>query len=111
MFSSEAHLSIDEVEMERELRANHRVFQLAQGGSQESVYLKDIQYDTVTDQVLHVDLMEIPRGQDVTVAVQVEVVGTNDAIKTGEGSVAMSLSQIDLSCRPSQRQPAYALRQ
>jgi large subunit ribosomal protein L25 len=46
--------------------------------------------------------MEIPRGQDVTVPVSVEIVGTNDAIKTGEGSVVTSLNAIELSCRPSQ---------
>ena len=64
--------------------------------------MREVQRNPVTDEVLHVDLYEIPRGQAVTVAVSVSVIGMNNAVKTGEASVALSLDAIELSCRPSQ---------
>lgn len=86
------------------LAGRSAIFNLEQEGVEDETIaiLREVQRNPVTDEILHVDLMEIPRGQDVTVAVAVEVVGTNQTVKSGEGSVAMSLAQIDLSCRPSQ---------
>ena len=81
------------------------IFNLEQEGVEEEhiALLREVQRNPVTDEVLHVDLMEIPRGVDVTVAVSVEITGEMPAaVKTGEGSVAMSLDTIEISCRPSE---------
>ena len=80
------------------------IFRLIQEGVTEEAIalLREVQQNPVTDEILHVDLLEIPRGVDVTVEVALHVVGTNHAVKNGEGSVAMSLNAIDISCRPSQ---------
>lgn len=80
------------------------IFSLLQEGVEEEhiALLREVQQNPVTDEILHVDLYEIPRGQNVTVAVRVSVIGMNSAVKGGEGSVALSLDSIELSCRPSQ---------
>jgi large subunit ribosomal protein L25 len=80
------------------------IFRLKQDGvSDEAIaLLREIQKNPVTDEVLHVDLMEIPRGVPVTVSVAVQVAGTNVVVKNGEGSVAMALNDIDVSCLPSE---------
>ena len=64
--------------------------------------LKEIQTNPVNDVILHVDLLEIPRGVPVTVAVTLQIIGTNATVKAGEGSVAQSLNSVDISCRPSE---------
>lgn len=86
------------------LAGRSSIFSLEIDGVEEETIalLREVQKNVVTDQVLHVDLMEIPRGQDVVVPVQVEIIGSNATVKTGEGSVALSLAMVDLSCRPSQ---------
>jgi large subunit ribosomal protein L25 len=86
------------------LAGRSAIFSLAIDGVDEETIalLREVQKNVVTDDVLHVDLMEIPRGQDVVVPVQVEIIGMNPTVKTGEGSVALSLAMVDLSCRPSQ---------
>jgi large subunit ribosomal protein L25 len=86
------------------LAGSSAIFRLVQeGGGEEAIaLLREIQKNPVTDQILHVDLMEIPRGVPVTVSVVVQVVGTNATIKNGEGSVAMALNSIDVSCLPSE---------
>jgi large subunit ribosomal protein L25 len=80
------------------------IFSLEQEGVEEEhiALMREVQRNPVTDEVLHVDLMEIPRGVPVTVAVSVEVIGEPAAVKTGEGSVALSLDAIEISCRPSE---------
>ena len=86
------------------LAGSSAIFRLIQEGETEGsiALLREIQKNPVTDKILHVDLMEIPRGVPVTVAVAVQVVGTNATIKNGEGSVAMALNSIDVSCLPSE---------
>ena len=80
------------------------IFRLNQEGVDDEAIalLREVQQNPVTDEILHVDLMEIPRGVDVTVEVALQVIGTNLVVKNGEGSVAMALNAIDISCRPSQ---------
>ena len=62
--------------------------------------LREVQRNPVTDKILHVDLMEIPRGVAVTVPVQIHVVGECKAVKNGEASVALSLDFLEISVRP-----------
>ena len=80
------------------------IFRLNQAGTDEEAIalLREIQKNPVTDQILHIDLMEIPRGVPVTVAVTIQVIGSNATIKMGEGSVAMAINEVDISCLPSQ---------
>jgi large subunit ribosomal protein L25 len=80
------------------------IFRLNQEGVDEEAIalLREVQSNPVTDEILHVDLMEIPRGVDVTVEVALQVIGTSPAVKNNEGSLAMAINEIEISCRPSQ---------
>lgn len=62
--------------------------------------LREVQRNPCTDEILHVDLMTIPRGVPVTVPVAIEVIGECPDVKAGEGSVAMSLDRLEISVRP-----------
>ncbi|MDX2474626.1 MAG: 50S ribosomal protein L25, partial [Candidatus Krumholzibacteria bacterium] len=70
------------------LHGRSAIFSLHQEGveGEHIALMREVQRNPVTDEVLHVDLYEIPRGQNVIVAVQVSVVGMNADVKTGEGS-------------------------
>lgn len=88
------------------LSGSSAIFQMRQDGEvgedDPIALLKEIQSNPVNDDILHVDLMEIPRGVDVTAPVSLVVVGMNQTVKSGEGSVAQSLNEVEISCRPSQ---------
>jgi large subunit ribosomal protein L25 len=75
------------------------VFML-EGDEEKIALLREVQSNPVTDELLHVDLMQIPRGVPVTLDVAVQIVGTCHAVKSGEASVALSLDTIELSCLP-----------
>jgi large subunit ribosomal protein L25 len=73
----------------------------ALNGDEDNIALvREVQRNPVTDEILHVDLMSIPRGVPVTVPVTLEVVGECAAVKAGDASVAMSLDRVDISVRP-----------
>ncbi len=104
-----ANIELDQkgfVKILKGITGSGAIFQIHQDGEigedDPIALLKEVQSNPVNDEILHVDLMEIPRGVPVTVAVSLVVVGSNNAVKTGEGSVAQSLTEVELSCRPSQ---------
>lgn len=70
------------------------------GDEDDIALLREIQRNPITDEVLHVDLMSIPRGVPVTVPVAIEVIGECVAVKNGEASVATSLDKLEISVRP-----------
>lgn len=84
------------------LAGRSAIFSLEQEGIGEApiALLREIQRNPVTDAILHVDLMEIPRGRPVTVAVSVHVSGNNPVVKAGDGSVVLALDSIEISCLP-----------
>lgn len=85
------------------LAGRSAIFSLALGEATDDdaiALLREVQRNPCTDEILHVDLMEIPRGRAVTVAVAVQVVGDNPVTKSGEAAVAMSLQAVEISCLP-----------
>ncbi|MFN2369772.1 MAG: 50S ribosomal protein L25 [Candidatus Krumholzibacteriia bacterium] len=84
------------------LAGRSAIFALEQEGTGDGhiALLREVQRNPVTDRILHVDLLEIPRGKPVTVDVSVYVTGTNAIVKSGEASVVMALDSIQLSCLP-----------
>jgi len=79
------------------------IFSLAEGEATDDdaiALLREVQRNPCTDEILHVDLMEIPRGVPVTVAVSVQVVGECPIVKSGLAAVAMSLAAVEISCLP-----------
>jgi len=78
------------------------LFSIEQDGNDEEVtaLLREVQRNPVTDEVLHVDLMEIPRGVPVTVPVQIEVTGECKQVKNGEATVTQTLDSVEISVRP-----------
>jgi large subunit ribosomal protein L25 len=86
----------------KHLAGRSAIFQLHQAGmeSEHIALLREVQRHPITDRILHVDLMEIPQGQPVTVAVHVRVSGACAAVKSGAGSVALAHDSVEVSCLP-----------
>lgn len=80
--------------------AGHTSIFCINGDEENICLLREIQRNPVTDQILHVDLLSIPRGVPVTVAVSLQVVGECPAVKSGDASVAVSLDKLEISVRP-----------
>ncbi len=62
--------------------------------------LREIQQHPVTDEIHHVDLLEIPRGKPVEVEVFVVPTGEPQPVKFNEGEVIQLLDSVTVRCLP-----------
>ncbi|HOX25248.1 MAG TPA: 50S ribosomal protein L25 [Candidatus Krumholzibacteria bacterium] len=78
------------------------IFDLDLDGESEQplALMRELQQHPVTDEIHHVDLFEIPRGEPVTVEVNLEVVGEPACVKFGEGEVLQIAHTVEISCLP-----------
>lgn len=61
--------------------------------------LKDVQFDPLTDKMIHVDFQAITVGQVIQVQVPINVVGQAIGVKQG-GKFVQNLHKIDIECLP-----------
>lgn len=83
VFTSETHLINLEIEGQEPVRC----------------ILKDVQFDPVTDRVIHVDLYGVTVGQTLQIQVPVQVIGSSVGVKEG-GKLQVQLHKIDVECLP-----------
>ena len=79
------------------LAKSAHVFELTVDGKKENVLLKDVQYDHLGTQVIHIDFARVDLSEKVVVNVSVELKG--DAIGEKDGGILQQvLSEIEVEC-------------
>lgn len=68
-------------------------------GSKHKCFVKDIQFDPITDAIRHIDFLELVAGQPVNVKVPVNYVGESPGVKVG-GSLMTNMRSIKIKCTP-----------
>ncbi len=61
--------------------------------------LKDIQFDPITDKIIHVDFRGITAGEKIDIEVPVKLVGNPIGVKEG-GKLQVGVHKLDLKCLP-----------
>lgn len=61
--------------------------------------LKDVQFDPLTDRIIHVDFQAITVGQAIQVQVPINVIGQSIGVKKG-GKFVHNLHKVDVECLP-----------
>ena len=64
-----------------------------------SCVLKDIQFDPVTDKVVHFDLQGVSKDEVIEVEVPIVLVGNAEGVKSG-GVLEQALHKLDVRCLP-----------
>jgi large subunit ribosomal protein L25 len=98
-------IEVDEREFERALTqagGDTAIFALQQerAGEQAIALLRQVQRHPVSDQILHLDLYEIPRNVPVVAAVRIEVTGESPAIKHNQANLSHNLDTVEIRCLP-----------
>ncbi|MBI4594546.1 MAG: 50S ribosomal protein L25 [Candidatus Rokubacteria bacterium] len=62
--------------------------------------IRDLQFDPVTEDLLHVDLQEVTADRAITVRVAVHPVGEAAGVKDQKGILNIVLHEIEVSCLP-----------
>ena len=71
------------------------------GGKEESVLLKDVQHDALSDGVVHVDLQKVAMDKKLHLEVPVELIGEAEGVKNQGGVLDHLLHHIEISCFPA----------
>ncbi len=71
--------------------------------------IRDIQFDPVKGNPIHIDLMGIKMTERIKMSVQVHLVGTPEGVKTHGGILQHTLREIEVECLPSDIPPAIEL--
>jgi large subunit ribosomal protein L25 len=70
------------------------------GGGTRMAIIRAMQFDPVTDNLLHVDLQEVSADKPITVRVAVHPVGEAIGVKDTKGILNLVLHEITVSCLP-----------
>jgi large subunit ribosomal protein L25 len=74
----------------------------ADGGASRMAVLRELQFDPVTEQLLHVDLQEVSANKPITVRVAIHPVGEAVGVRETKGILSLVLHELDVACLPGQ---------
>ena len=100
------HYSVDDSKFRALMRSSGGTLSLIElqedSGDKELALLKDIQIDSVKDNILHLDFVQVTRGQTLETKIPLELVGESNGVKSMGGILEFHQSEILVRCRPSQ---------
>ena len=70
-------------------------------GEDELVLIKDLQKDQIKDRILHIDFVQVTRGEDLQTRVPLVVVGEAEGVRNQGGILEVLANDIEIRCRPS----------
>ncbi len=94
------NLAIDKKAFNHAIHSGQQVFEVDINNETIYIMIKDIQYHSVTEEVMHVDLMRIRRTEKMTFSIPLVLEGDAVGIEEG-GIVAQVATTIDVECYPN----------
>jgi large subunit ribosomal protein L25 len=72
------------------------------GGGTRMAIIRDLQFDPVSESLLHVDLQEVSADRPITITVAIHPVGEAAGVKEQKGILSLVLHELEVSCLPAQ---------
>ena len=72
------------------------------GSGTRMAIIRDMQFDPVSDDLLHIDLQEVSADRAITVRVAVHPVGEAIGVRDTKGILSLVLHELEISCLPTQ---------
>ena len=72
-----------------------------EAGATRMAIIRDLQFDPVSEQLLHVDLQEVSADRAITVRVAVRPVGEAAGVKDQKGILHLVIHELEISCVPT----------
>lgn len=97
-------IALDAHAYEMSMRGHHSdqlLVSIDLGGTVLSALIREIQHDVMTGKVSHVDFGEVDMGHAVRVEIAINLVGTPDGVKNGNGVLEQELRTIHVDCLPA----------
>ena len=93
-------LQIDKKKLYHAMSSGQHVFEVEMNGATQYVTIKGIQYHPVTDEVLHIDLMQVNMTEKMKFTIPISLEGEAEGVKEG-GVLSQILTTIDVNCLPT----------
>jgi len=90
-------ISLDGHSFVESLHHGHRLFNVQLGRKKETMLVKDLQYDHLGRNIIHVDLMRVDVTETVKVAIPIEVKGIAKGTHAG-GIIVEHLDRLEVEC-------------
>jgi large subunit ribosomal protein L25 len=71
-----------------------------EGQDEQDCIIKDVQFDPVTEKIVHVDLLGLKKGEKIQIEVPVQLIGNPIGIKEG-GILQHNLHKVEIECLPT----------
>jgi len=94
------NLQIDKKKLYHAMSSGQHVFEVEMNGKTQYVTIKGIQYHPVTDEVLHIDLMQVNMTEKMKFVIPISLEGEADGVKEG-GVLSQILTSIEVNCLPT----------
>lgn len=101
------HLMLDAKEAITHFEAGEKVFELKLGGKSETALLKDIAYDFLGREIIHVDFERVDLDEKVTVNIPIHLKGDAKGLKMAGALMIHPASDIEVECRVRDMQDAF----
>lgn len=91
-------ISLPAEEIKRAIRHGERVLKGILDGAEQNFLIKDVQYDHLGDQVLHIDLTRVSLDERVTLTVPVVLRGIPVGVSADGGVLSQSMRTVTVEC-------------
>ncbi|GAB4111684.1 MAG: 50S ribosomal protein L25 [Phycisphaeraceae bacterium] len=93
------HISVDRKEIIDLLHHNAHLIEVEVGGKTEQCLVKDVQWDHLSKNIIHVDLARVSLTEEVEVEVEIRLVGEPAALKEAGTILEQPATSIEVRCR------------
>ncbi len=93
-------LSVNGIDVEKLLEAHSFIVRVQWNGQEETAQIREVQYDALGDELLHVDFIRISLTERITVSVPVETHGEAPGVEEG-GVLAVQQHELEVECLPT----------
>ncbi len=91
-------VSFDAHSLVRSLHHGSRLFDIQIGSKKDKVLLKDVQYDYLGKDIIHIDLIRVDVSESVKVTVPIELKGTAKGTTEG-GIIEEHMDHVEIECK------------
>ncbi|MBT7651611.1 MAG: 50S ribosomal protein L25 [Opitutae bacterium] len=74
---------------------------LGEKGEDELVLIKEMQMDPIKNNILHIDFVQVNRGEDLQTKIPLSILGEADGVKSEGGILEILANEVEVRCRPS----------
>ncbi|MDA8823313.1 50S ribosomal protein L25 [Opitutales bacterium] len=74
---------------------------LGERGEDELVLIKEMQMDPIKNNILHIDFVQVNRGEDLQTKIPLSILGEADGVKSEGGILEILANEVEVRCRPS----------